>query len=179
MALNSVSSEEFSFPSLASHDSSSHRSGLDSPPLWKHSPVHSSRRKDYDFEFARLVIGKEGDLHDQAKSFSYVEMRRRWSEDKAEDKMDMLWEDLNEDLPPRSQSLRIETGGDGGEKKTSFFTDENSAVAVGCGTGMKLSKNTPKKKKKNLNVLVLMRVLKKLIVLRSSSHRSPVKTHPR
>ncbi|XP_010415907.1 PREDICTED: uncharacterized protein LOC104701853 [Camelina sativa] len=180
MALSSVSSEEFSFPSLAS----SHHSGLDSPPLWKHSPVHSSRRKDYDFGFPRLLIGKEGDYnHDQAKSFSYVEMRRRWSEDnRAEDKMDMLWEDLNEDLPPRSQSLRIVSGGDGGgEKKTSFFSDQSSAVAVGCGTGMKLSKSTPKKnkKRKNLNVLVLMRVLKKLIVLRSSSHRSPVKTHPR
>lgn len=176
MALNSVSSEEFSFPSLASHDSS-HHSGLDSPPLWKHSPVNNSRRKDYDFGLARLLIRKEDD-HDQAKSFSYVEMRRRWSEDKAEDKMDMLWEDLNEELPQRSQSLRIEPVGDGGEKKPSLFSDESSAVAVGCG--MKLSKNTSeKKKKKNLNVLVLMRVLKKLIVLRSSSQRSLVKTHPR
>ncbi|XP_010497531.2 PREDICTED: uncharacterized protein LOC104774763 [Camelina sativa] len=110
-------------------------------------------------------------------------MRRRWSEDsRAEDKMDMLWEDLNEDLPPRSQSLRIVSGGDGGgEKKTSFLSDESSAVAVGCGMGMKLTKSTPKKnkKRKNLDVLVLMRVLKKLIVLRSSSHRSSVKTHPR
>lgn len=81
--------------------------------------------------------------------------------------MDMLWEDLNEELelPPRSKSLRIEPG-------------ESSAVAVGCGK--KLTKKTlPKKKRISPNVLVLMRVLKKLLVLRSSSHRSPAKTHPR
>ncbi|KAL1212441.1 hypothetical protein V5N11_034799 [Cardamine amara subsp. amara] len=174
MAMNSVSSEEFSFPSLASHDSSYH-SGIDSPPLWKHSP-ENPRRKDYNFGFGRLIIGKE-DVHDQTKSFSYVEMRSRWSDERAEEKMDMLWEDLNEELQPRSQSLRIENSGDGGEKKLSLFSDEKiPVVAVGCG--MKLTKK-PAKKKKSPNVFVLMRVLKKVLVLRSLSQRSPAKTHPR
>ncbi|ESQ28014.1 hypothetical protein EUTSA_v10019217mg [Eutrema salsugineum] len=173
MALNSVSSEEFSFPMIASQDSSQF-SGIDSPPLWKHSP-DNFLREDHDRGFGRLLIGKY-DNNDQTKSFSYVETRSLWS-DKAEEKMDMLWEDLNEELPPRSQSLRIDTGGDGGEKKSSLFSDESSAVAVGCG--MKLTKKTPPKKKMSPNVLVLMRVLKKLLLLRTSSQRSPAKTHPR
>uniref|UniRef100_A0A1J3IMU3 Uncharacterized protein n=1 Tax=Noccaea caerulescens TaxID=107243 RepID=A0A1J3IMU3_NOCCA len=173
MAMNSVSSEEFSFPSLPSQDSSQF-SGLDSPPLWKHSP-QKFRRYDYDRGLTRLIIGKDGD-DDQTKSFSYVDTRSCWN-DKAEEKMDMLWEDLNEELPPRSQSLRIDPGGDyGGEKKSSLLSNESSAVAV--GSGMKLTKNTPTKKK-SPNVLVLIRILKKFLVLRSSSQRSPAKTHPR
>ncbi|KAL0801591.1 hypothetical protein Bca101_056767 [Brassica carinata] len=169
--MSSVSSEEFSFPLLASQDSSHFPSGTDSPPLWKHSP-ENLRRGDHDRGFA-----KEDDNDDQTKSFSYVERKSPWSDDKTEEKMDMLWEVLNEELPPRSQSLRIEFGGDGGEKKPSLFSDESSAVAV--ERGMKLTKKTPPKKKMSPNVLVLMRVLKKLLVMRSSSRRSPVKTHPR
>lgn len=150
MAVNRVCSEEFSFPLLASRVS-----GIGSPPLWKHSP--------------------ESFRH-QSRSFSYVERRRSlWTDEK----MDMLWEDLNEEeLPPRSKSLRIEITG---EKKESLLMDESSsAVAVGCGK--KLTKKTSRKKKKKKispNVLVLMRVLKKLLALRSSSQRSPAKTHPR
>ncbi|KAG2313133.1 hypothetical protein Bca52824_024690 [Brassica carinata] len=146
MALNRVCSEEFSFPLLASRVS-----GIGSPPLWKHSPET---------------------FRHQSKSFSYVERRSLWTDEK----MDMLWEDLNEELPPRSKSLRIDISG---EKKESLLIDESSAVAVGCGK--KLTKKTPlkKKKKKSPNVLVLMRVLKKLLALRSSSQRSPAKTHPR
>ncbi|KAF8099563.1 hypothetical protein N665_0242s0046 [Sinapis alba] len=140
MAVNSKCSEEFSFPLLPSRVS-----GIGSPPLWKHPP-ESFRRGD----------------NDQSRSFSYVERRNLWT-DKAEEKMDMLWEDLNEEeLPPRSKSLRIEPGG---EKRSSLLIDESSAVAVGCG-----KKLTKKKKKRSPNVLVLMRVLKKLLVLRSSSH---------
>ncbi|CAH2066829.1 unnamed protein product [Thlaspi arvense] len=173
MALDSEPSEEFSFPRLASQDSSQF-SGIDSPPLWNHSP-ENLLRDDHDRGFGRLIIGKH-DGNDQTRSFSYAETRSLWS-DKAEQKMDMLWEDLNEELPPRSQSLRIDPTVDGGEKKSSLFTDESSAVAVGCG--MKLTKKTPTKKKMSPNVLVLMRILKKLLVLRSSTQRSPAKTHPR
>ncbi|RID74903.1 hypothetical protein BRARA_B01979 [Brassica rapa] len=164
MALNRVCSEDFSFPLLTSRVPR-----IGSPPLWKPSPERG---------LARPVIGKDGD-NDLSKSFSYVERRRSLWSDKAEEKMDMLWEDLNEELPPRrSQSLRNELSGDGGEKKkASLLIDESSAVAVGCG--MKLTKKTQPKKKKGPNVLVLMRVLKKLLVLRSSSQRSPAKTHPR
>ncbi|KAH0938364.1 hypothetical protein HID58_005825 [Brassica napus] len=164
MALNRVCSEDFSFPLLTSRVPR-----IGSPPLWKPSPERG---------LARPVIGKDGD-NDLSKSFSYVERRRSLWTDKAEEKMDMLWEDLNEELPPRrSQSLRNELSGDGGEKKkASLLIDESSAVAVGCG--MKLTKKTQPKKKKGPNVLVLMRVLKKLLVLRSSSQRSPAKTHPR
>ncbi|CAF2196336.1 unnamed protein product [Brassica napus] len=149
MALSNVSSEEFSFPLLASQDSSKFPSGTDSPPLWKHSP-ENLRRGDHD-----RGLEKE-DGNDQAKSFSYVERKSIWS-DKTEEKMDMLWEVLNEELPPRSQSLRIELGGDRGEKKASLFSDESPAVAV--GGGMKLTK-----KKMSPNVFVLMRVLKKLLM---------------
>ncbi|RID55844.1 hypothetical protein BRARA_G03084 [Brassica rapa] len=164
MALSNVSSEEFSFPLLASRDSSQFPSGTDSPPLWKHSP-ENLRRGDHD-----RGLEKE-DGNDQAKSFSYVERKSIWS-DKTEEKMDMLWEVLNEELPPRSQSLRMDPCRVVGEKKPSLFPDESSAVAV--GGGMKLTK-----KKMSPNVFVLMRVLKKLLVMRSSSRRSPAKTHPR
>ncbi|KAG2321696.1 hypothetical protein Bca52824_014909 [Brassica carinata] len=115
MAMSNVSSEEFSFPLLASQDSSHFSGGTDSPPLWKPSP-ENLRRGDHDRGFA-----KEGDNDDQAKSFSYAERKSLWS-DETEEKMDMLWEVLNEELPPRSQSLRIEFGG---EKKPSLFSDES------------------------------------------------------
>ncbi|KAG2253080.1 hypothetical protein Bca52824_015625 [Brassica carinata] len=148
MALNSESSEEFSFPLLASQDSSQ-TSGTDSPPLWKHSPEKTRR----GYEDGRLI-----------------------SEDTMmTEKMDMLWEELNEEPrpPPRSQSLRIDLGGD---KRSSLFPDESSAV----GCGMKLTKKRPSTKMKmSTNVLVLMRVLKKILVIRSSSQISPAKTHPR
>ncbi|CAN6804962.1 unnamed protein product [Brassica oleracea] len=149
MALSNVSSEEFSFPLLASQDSSHFSGGIDSPPLWKHSQVNL-RRGDRDRGFAKE------DGNDQTKSFSYVERKSLWS-DETEEKMDILWEVLNEELPPRSQSLRIEFGGDRGEKKASLFSDESPAVAV--GGGMKLTK-----KKMSPNVFVLMRVLKKLLM---------------
>ncbi|CAN7054084.1 unnamed protein product [Brassica rapa subsp. trilocularis] len=149
MALSNVSSEEFSFPLLASRDSSQFPSGTDSPPLWKHSP-ENLRRGDHD-----RGLEKE-DGNDQAKSFSYVERKSIWS-DKTEEKMDMLWEVLNEELPPRSQSLRMDPCRVVGEKKPSLFPDESSAVAV--GGGMKLTK-----KKMSPNVFVLMRVLKKLLM---------------
>ncbi|KAJ4871946.1 Uncharacterized protein Rs2_46405 [Raphanus sativus] len=104
MAMNSVSSEEFSFPLLASQDSFQN-SGTDSPPLWKHSP-ENIHRGDHDRCFGSY------DDDDQRKSFSYVERRSLWNVN-AEEKMDMLWEYLNEEeLPPRSQSLRIELGGE-------------------------------------------------------------------
>ncbi|KAJ4874897.1 Uncharacterized protein Rs2_39915 [Raphanus sativus] len=160
-----VSSQEFSFPLLASQDSSHFAGGIDSPPLWKHSP-DKSRRGDHDRGLEKEVG------NDQTKSFSYVERKSLWS-DKKEEKMDMLWEVLNEELPQRSQSLRIDPGGGVGEKKTSLFPDDSSAV-VAVERGMKLTK-----KKMSPNVLVLIRVLKKLLVMRSSSRRSPVKTHPR
>ncbi|CAN7087683.1 unnamed protein product [Brassica oleracea var. botrytis] len=149
MALSNVSSEEFSFPLLASQDSSHFSGGTDSPPLWKHSQ-ENLRRGDRDRGFAKE------DGNDQTKSFSYVERKSLWS-DETEEKMDILWEVLNEELPPRSQSLRIEFGGDRGEKKASLFSDESPAVAV--GGGMKLTK-----KKMSPNVFVLMRVLKKLLM---------------
>ncbi|WZZ05965.1 hypothetical protein YC2023_091886 [Brassica napus] len=168
MALNTASSEEFSFPLLASQDSSQ-TSGSDSPPLWKHSPEKT--RLGYDD--GRLIIGRYNDDDGQRKSFSYVETRSLWNVN-AEEKMDMLWEELNEEAPPppRSQSLRIDLGGD---KRSSLFPDESSAV----GCGMKLTKKRPSTKMKmSTNVLVLMRVLKKILVIRSSSQRSPAKTNP-
>ncbi|XP_048591792.1 uncharacterized protein LOC106432292 [Brassica napus] len=169
MALNSESSEEFSFPLLASQDSSQ-TSGSDSPPLWKHSPEKTRRR----YDDGRLIIGRYDD-DGQRKSFSCVETRSLWNVN-AEEKMDMLWEELNEEPPPpppRSQSLRIDLGGD---KRSSLFPDESSAV----GCGMKLTKKRPSTKMKmSTNVMVLMRVLKKILVIRSSSQRSPAKTHPR
>ncbi|CAN8235349.1 unnamed protein product [Cochlearia groenlandica] len=173
MTLNSVSSQDFSFPSLASQDSSLY-SGEESPPLWHHSPENLHREN----HIRSLTIGKDNDHNDKTKSFSYVERRRSlWSEDKTEEEtMDMLWEDLNEEIPQRSQSLRIEIngGGDGGgDKKGSVFSDQSSVVAVGFG--MKLTKKTETKK----NVLVLIRALKKLLVSRRLSQRSPAKTHPR
>ncbi|KAF8056792.1 hypothetical protein N665_1268s0004 [Sinapis alba] len=171
MALNSVSSEDFSFPLLASQDCSQ-ISGTDSPPLWKHSP-ENIHRGDHDRGFGRLIIGSYDD-DDQRKSFSYVERRSLWNVN-AEEKMDILWEYLNEELPPRSQSLRIRPGG--GEKKSSLFPDESFAVEC----GMKLAKKTPQRKKKKIgtNVLELMRALKKILLMRSLSLRSPAKTHPR
>ncbi|XP_010535155.1 PREDICTED: uncharacterized protein LOC104810516 [Tarenaya hassleriana] len=154
MAPKSASSEEFSFPVLASDDT--HPSCIDSPQLWKRSPPDAFLPDDYDRLLTRIP--------------SNDDVQSRWSEGD-EEKMDMLWQDLNDDLT-RSRSLRIES-----DKKSSCSA---AAVTVGCGIGrsMKVSKKTTTERKKP-NVLVFMRVLKKLLLLRSSAHRSPAKTHPR
>ncbi|CAH8331534.1 unnamed protein product [Eruca vesicaria subsp. sativa] len=156
MAPNSLSSEDFSFPLLASQDSSQ-ISDSDTPPLWKYSPENILRGDD-----GRSILGKCDD-EDRRKSFSYVERRSSLGSVIAEEKMDMLWEYFNEELlPTRSQSLRNEPG-------------ESSVVFV--ERGMKLTKT--KKKKMSTNVLMLMRVLKKILVMRRSlSQRSLAKTHP-
>ncbi|KAL0806587.1 hypothetical protein Bca101_099079 [Brassica carinata] len=80
MALNSESSEEFSFPLLASQDSSQ-TSGTDSPPLWKHSPEKTRR----GYEDGRLIsedtmmtVRGRASLMWKREVFGTLMQRRKW-----------------------------------------------------------------------------------------------------
>ncbi|XWS23344.1 hypothetical protein CRYUN_Cryun28dG0005000 [Craigia yunnanensis] len=158
--------EDFSFPTTAC--------GIDSPPLWRLSPAASpdvfSDRK------AKECSTEEGEEEDcfpdgpdkrqERKGFSNLEKGSKLSkkvvdeDEDEEEKMDLLWEDFNEELPI-SRSSR----------------SSGNMVELGCGQTLKLSKNngamfSPKRP----GMLVFMRVLRKLFLLhnsqRSVKHRT-------
>ncbi|KAK7277331.1 hypothetical protein RIF29_18482 [Crotalaria pallida] len=102
-----MESEDFSFPRI--NDTCAHN--IDSPPLWNLSPAASPNPYHYQENkgeeendcFKEKVIA-----HGQRKSFSCIEIGRKrigledhdydYDDDHHEDKMDLLWEDFNEEL---------------------------------------------------------------------------------
>uniref|UniRef100_I1JD79 Uncharacterized protein n=1 Tax=Glycine max TaxID=3847 RepID=I1JD79_SOYBN len=92
-----MDTEEFSFPRIS--DTCAHN--IDSPPLWNLSPAASpnpyyqgNKRVENECFGAKLVAAEA-----HRKSFSYVENRKkRFGLEEDENRMDMLWEDFNEEL---------------------------------------------------------------------------------
>ncbi|KAF1884778.1 hypothetical protein Lal_00028665 [Lupinus albus] len=94
-----MESEDFSFPRI--NDTCAHN--IDSPPLWNLSPAASpnpyqgKKGEENDWFGEKLIA------HGQRKSFSCIEIGRKKIEledcvDDHEGKMDLLWEDFNEEL---------------------------------------------------------------------------------
>ncbi|KAG4183576.1 hypothetical protein ERO13_A09G117400v2 [Gossypium hirsutum] len=166
-----ATTEEFSFPT----STDLYPCSIDSPPLWRLSPaaspdvfLHSKGKQEEDcFPVSQRA---DEDDHQERKSKSH-EDHNGWkqsdkgvAEDEDEDeeeKMDMLWEDFNEEELPRSGS-------------SSRCSED--MVEMGCGGGhsLKLSKTNAgmfSQSPRRAGMLVFMRVLRKFFLLHNS-HRS-------
>ncbi|CAJ1948006.1 unnamed protein product [Sphenostylis stenocarpa] len=154
-----MDTEEFSFPRIT--DTCSHN--IDSPPLWNLSPAASpnpyqgSKRAENDCFGAKLVA----EVH--RKSFSCVEDRRKkiGLDEEEEDKMDLLWEDFNEEL------YSTTTG--------SATSSSREVVELRCAQGLTVAKSSnshllPTKNKAAM--LVIVKVMKKLFSIHNSQGRS-------
>lgn len=153
-----MDTEEFSFPRIS--DTCSHN--IDSPPLWNLSPAASpnpyqgSRRGENDCFGAKLVA----EVH--RKSFSYVENRRgKNGFEEEEDKMDLLWEDFNEQL----YSTTTGSATSSSREVVEFRCAQELTVAKTCHNGLLPSKNKPA-------MVVIVKVIKKLFSIHNSQGRS-------
>ncbi|XWS24833.1 hypothetical protein CRYUN_Cryun27aG0018900 [Craigia yunnanensis] len=169
-----MATEEFSFPTTTDL----YPCGIHSPPLWRLSPAASPDvfldRKAKECS-TRDEKGEDGDeeedcfpdrpdKHQERKSFSYVEKGSKLSKkvvaEDEEEKMDLLWDDFNEELP-RSRSSR----------------SSEDMVELGCAQALKLSKSSAAMfSPRRPGMLVFLRVLRKLFLLhnsqRSVKHRT-------
>ncbi|XP_050233536.1 uncharacterized protein LOC126682020 [Mercurialis annua] len=185
--------QDFSFPTLPPDPLFS---GIDSPPLWRlspsASPAHNSPRhiietkqenedsddqQEEDEEFKDCFP-----LHklDQRKSFSWVEKQiskfndeRDDESDAKEEKMDMLWENFNDDNSSLKRS--------GSTSRFDYVYDRNDdhdpMTNTGCVQSLRLSK-TGTKKSAAPGFVVFIKILKKLFLLHNSNHhRVIVQTH--
>ncbi|KAI4346405.1 hypothetical protein L6164_007302 [Bauhinia variegata] len=161
-----MATEDFSFPTI----SDTHPYAIDSPPLWNLSPVGSpnpyqacsegKRKKNRDKEdcFEGKFVTQS-----QRKSFSYIEnRRRRFGEDEDDDeddkdRMDMLWEDFNEELSSTTGSC---TSSSREAAELSYSSSLKVANKTNNGA-LVSSKNRP-------GLVMLVKVMQKLFTLGNS-----------
>ncbi|GLU16404.1 hypothetical protein SLE2022_328390 [Rubroshorea leprosula] len=172
-----AATEEFSFPAITD----SYPCGIDSPPLWHLSPAASpdAFRDKFSKEGEERV--KEEDDHERfekeekhRKSCSYVEKgskvsRRLGYTEDGEEKMDLLWEDFNEEL---SRSCSSRMGSSGCSSRMGSSGCSSDVVELNCVQSLKLSKTnggmfSPKKP----SIVVFFKSFRKLFLLHSSHHR--------
>ncbi|KAK4358989.1 hypothetical protein RND71_021218 [Anisodus tanguticus] len=153
MAPSPPPQDDFSFPTITNTPPRF----LESPPLWRTSPVASGRlernpRSDHteNLDMSPLISNNSNYIN-QRKSFSYIEgaaaMKRLMIEDELEDeeeeKMDKLWENLNEEISNQIMTCGKDT------KKVEFK----------CSKSLNLSKAS-----KRPSLVVLIKVLKKVFL---------------
>ncbi|XP_021895994.1 uncharacterized protein LOC110813247 [Carica papaya] len=161
-----ATTEEFSFPTITD-------CGIDSPPLWHLSPAASPDSFHQQIG-DKLRAGREENNgfaasnseptrgNKQRKSFSYFgKYSSMVSDDEVEEKMDMLWEDFNEELK-RSYSSRKESNSfpSGGDKNMKVNVIDLKLSKTGAGAAM-ISPRKP-------SLLVFIKVMKKLFLLHNS-----------
>ncbi|KAL2231906.1 uncharacterized protein LOC105177640 [Sesamum indicum] len=140
--------EDFSFPATTTD---SPPRFIESPPLWRHSPSPTSHHQKPEKSRDKRVEDEE--------KFSFQPSLLHEDE---EEKMDMLWEDLNDES---SRSC-------GKMEQNSDIPSPGREVQVSCVKALKLSKaNGGRLSGKKLDILVLINVLKKVFLMHSS-HRT-------
>ncbi|XP_054787422.1 uncharacterized protein LOC129293456 [Prosopis cineraria] len=144
--------QEFSFPVI--NDSYSSFS-IDSPPLWNLSPATSPN------PYYGGLIREEG----QRKSFSCIEIGRLVSneeeqeDDEGKQKMDLLWEDFNEELSSSREKVEFRT-----VAKRRNSNASSGALILPSKSGISNNKDRNNKP----GMVVLVKVLKKLFSISSS-----------
>lgn len=158
----STSDEDFSFPATTTPPRS-----IDSPPLWQHNsapPVffHHERHHDYilkgkgvvmnGHEFMSLCSYQEADKRDKAVTRACYECYDQ------EEKMDALWEDLDEKFSRKSGKI-VQT--------SEISASPGREVHMRCVnvSALKLSKANGHIRP---NILLFIKVLKKIFVLHNS-----------
>ncbi|CAA3017175.1 uncharacterized protein LOC111386426 [Olea europaea var. sylvestris] len=142
--------EDFSFPTTFSPPQS-----VDSPPLWPHTNSEASCSKK------PKNIGEDGEnIRDgkrripTSKNTSHNPRTNFTTDDSTNDegeKMDILWEDLNEEFSSR----------------TSDMSSHAREVETSCVKTLKLSKA-----KKKPSIVVFLKVLKRVFVMNNFRHQS-------
>lgn len=169
-----MATEDFSFPTTGDKFSC----GIDSPPLWNLSPIASpnSRHDQAPKGSAKELEGnglkdekdycfwpKPMEYISQRKSFSHVETGGKLGikdgkedGDHEEQKMDMLWENFNEEL----------------SKNSSSRSNTSSRMQFGCVRALKTSQsNSATLTTKKPGMVVILKVLKKLFLIQNSNNR--------
>ncbi|XP_020221907.1 uncharacterized protein LOC109804484 [Cajanus cajan] len=149
-----METEEFSFPRI--NDTCAHN--IDSPPLWNLSPAASPNPyqgiKGEENEFFRAKLVAEA----QRKSFSYVENCRKkiGLEEEEDERMDLLWEDLNEELYTTTGSATSSS------REVVEFRCVPSLTVANANKGALLpTRNKP-------GMVVIVKVIKKLFSINNS-----------
>ncbi|CAI9786667.1 unnamed protein product [Fraxinus pennsylvanica] len=142
-----IEEEDFSFPATTAD---AQPRFIDSPPLWRPvsvPPPHQKPERLVDKEESRETYNSN-----QRKNFSRG-MKMKWREedndvgDELEEKMDMLWEDLNEEF---SRKLVVDSG----------MSSSHRDVQISCVKTLKLSKpNGNLLSGKKLSIVLLMKIL--------------------
>lgn len=156
--------EDFSFPATTTD---SPPPFIESPPLWRHPPPTASTHR----EKPEKVKGKDVEHEEKFKASSSMNMKRESSfhdDDDEEDKMDMLWEDLNDEFSRRSCGKKVQN---------SDISSPGREVQISCVKALKLSKaNGHIFSGKKPSILVFIKVLKKVFRMQNS-HRT-IKKRP-
>ncbi|CAK9155492.1 unnamed protein product [Ilex paraguariensis] len=158
-----MATEDFSFPTITDTPPRF----IESPPLWR-SPSLASHQVETRREASRADDHGENTFpvpkqisYSQRKSFSCIERGARIeSSDDEDDKMDMLWEDFNEEFS-RSCESGLESD-----------ISPGRMVELSCVQALKLSKNGGHAlaRKRPPSLVVFMKVLKKFFLVHNS-HR--------
>ncbi|KAL2335037.1 hypothetical protein Fmac_016250 [Flemingia macrophylla] len=153
-----METEEFTFPRI--NDTCAHN--IDSPPLWNLSPAASpnpyqGNKGGEDDCFGAKLVAKP-----QRKSFSYVENCRRRIGLEGEERMDLLWEDFNEELysPPTTGSA------------TSSSREEVEFRCAPPLNVVKTNKGTLLPTRNKPSMVVIVKVMKKLFSINNSQGKS-------
>ncbi|KAE9621107.1 hypothetical protein Lalb_Chr01g0010021 [Lupinus albus] len=142
-----MESEDFSFPRI--NDTSS-AYNIDSPPLWNLSPSSSPNpyhAKQNDSLGHKLIV------RGQKKSFSCIDIGRKiigLDDNVHEDKMDLLWEDFNDQLSSKNGSA-------------TEFRSWAKSLTVSKTNALVPTKNKP-------STVVIVKVLKKLFSINNNLH---------
>ncbi|KAH0454032.1 hypothetical protein IEQ34_018356 [Dendrobium chrysotoxum] len=151
--------EEFSFPEVSVEQNSHHQLSF---PHFASSPLWFQSSTSYH-KFTAL------DHHDQRRrSFSSLDLRcldkKSSTEVKDEERMDMLWEDLNEELhqiPHKGRSGR-RVGLDGSGNSTKLDGKRHGAGDIFC------SKSVPNRRP---GLMIILKVLKTLLLIQKFRKR--------
>ncbi|XP_027348634.1 uncharacterized protein LOC113860166 [Abrus precatorius] len=156
-----MDTEEFSFPRIT--DTCAHN--IDSPPLWNLSPAASpnpyQEKKGEESECMGAKLAAEA----RRKSFSYVENCRKrigLCNDYEEelDRMDLLWEDFNEELSTTTGSATSSS-----REVVEFRCAPPLTVAKTNNSALIPTKNKP-------GMVVIVKVMKKLFSINNSQGKS-------
>ncbi|KAL5846011.1 hypothetical protein ACOSQ3_009535 [Xanthoceras sorbifolium] len=153
-----MENEEFTFPIISGGDNTC-PSSIDSPPLWRLSPAASPVPR---LREARGENKSDDDDDD---------------DDEEEEKMDVLWEDFNEELEGYNK------------KSNTSARDDHHMVELGCVPALKFPSKTNNNNNKNNNingaifsssttknnnkpgVVVFIKVLKRFFLLHHHQHQ--------
>ena len=154
-----MDTDDFSFPRI----SDTHAHNIDSPPLWNLSPAASPNPYQRNKGGEDDCFGEKLTAQVQRKSFSCVEngrQRIRLDDDDDDDKMDLLWEDFNEEL----YSTTTGSATSSSREVVEFRCAPASTVAKANDGALIPTKNKP-------SMVVIVKVLKKLFSVNNAQRK--------